>query len=327
MSTAALAPSSDPRRLIGIVIGITAVIALMLLAFAAPALNSGAKNLPLAVSGPAPAVEQLTGAMEANRPGTFEVTTFPDAEAAAAAIRDRQAIGGIAAGPDGIIIQTASGAGAPYATVLRGIGTQLATTGQTVTYQELAPMPADDPAGTGLAVLGLPLLFGGVASGAALALAYKGSTTTRVLAALGIALLAGFTATAILQFGFGAFDGSYLLISTAVSAGIAVISLTVLGLTAVMGLPGVGLAAVLLLYVSNPLSGLSTGPEWLPAPWGAIGQFLPIGAAGTAIRSAAYFDGRGATLGWVVLTVWAVIGLLLAYLGNRRTAPKPAPVE
>lgn len=148
-----------------------------------------------------------------------------------------------------------------------------------------------------------------------------------MLAALGTALLAGFTATAILQFGFGAFEGSYLLVSTAVSAGIAAISLTVLGLVAVMGLPGAGLAAVLLLFVSNPLSGLGTGPEWLPAPWGEIGQWLPIGAAGTAVRSAAYFDGRGAALAWIVLAAWALAGLVLAYLGHRRLVTESAPVE
>ena len=48
-----------------------------------------------------------------------------------------------------------------------------------------------------------------------------------------------------------------------------------------------------MLFISNPISGLATGPQWLPHPWGTIGQFLPVGAAGTALRSVAYFDGRG----------------------------------
>ena len=64
MATATLSPSPSPatshgrsgaRILVGLILGIPAVIALMLLAFAAPALHSGPSNLPLAVSGPPPA--------------------------------------------------------------------------------------------------------------------------------------------------------------------------------------------------------------------------------------------------------------------------------
>jgi hypothetical protein len=61
------------RKLAGIVLGLTTVIALMVLAFAAPALNSGAKDLPLAVSGPEPAVARLTSTLETGSPGTFDV--------------------------------------------------------------------------------------------------------------------------------------------------------------------------------------------------------------------------------------------------------------
>ena len=120
--TSATTTDRGVRRLISLVVGITAVIALMLLAFAAPAINSGANDLPLAVSGPGPAVTQVTGALSSNRPGAFDVTTYPTAADAARAIGDRDAIGGIAVAPTGITIQTAAGAGAPYAPLLRGIG-------------------------------------------------------------------------------------------------------------------------------------------------------------------------------------------------------------
>ena len=318
--TSATTTDRGVRRLISLVVGITAVIALMLLAFAAPAINSGANDLPLAVSGPGPAVTQVTGALSSNRPGAFDVTTYPTAADAARAIGDRDAIGGIAVAPTGITIQTAAGAGAPYAPLLRGIGTQLAASGQNVTYEEVAPLTIDDPTGAGLTALGLPLIFGGLASAAALVLAYRGAVATRALTALALSVLAGFTVTAILQFGFGSFDGSYWLTATAVSAGIAAISLTVLGLGLLLGPAGIGLGAVLMLFVANPLSGMDTGPAWLPQPWGQIGQYLPLGAAGTTIRSAAYFDGNGDTTAWIVLGCWALAGLLLALLASRRTA-------
>lgn len=311
---------SNPRALIGIVLGIPAVIALMLLAFAAPALHSGAKDLPLAVSGPAQVAAQLSSTLQARSPGTFDITTYPSADAAAQAIRNREAVGGLAAGPQGLTIQTAAGAGAPYSALLRGMGAQLSAGGQHVTYEELAPLPAADPAGSALTTLGLPLIFGGMASAAALVLAYRGSRPARVGTVLAVSVVAGFAATAILQFGFGALEGDYLLTSTAVAAGIAAVSATVLGLGSLLGVAGIGLGAVLMLFVANPLSGLAAGAAWLPQPWGLLGQYLPIGAAGTAMRSAAYFAGAGATSAWIVLAAWTVGGLLLTLVAPRRDA-------
>ena len=56
---------------------------------------------------------------------------------------------------------------------------------------------------------------------------------------------------------------------------------------------------------------------FLGEPWGAIGQWLPIGAGGSLVRSAAYFDGNGATAAVTVLTAYAIGGLLLTVLGRR----------
>ena len=44
-----------------------------------------------------------------------------------------------------------------------------------------------------------------------------------------------------------------------------------------------------------------------------------VGAAGSAIRSAAYFDGGGSAGAWLVLAAWALCGIVLAWLGAART--------
>ena len=59
----------------------------------------------------------------------FDVTTHTSAEQAADAIKDHEAVGGIAVTPQGVTISTAAGAGAPYSAVLRGLGAQLAASG------------------------------------------------------------------------------------------------------------------------------------------------------------------------------------------------------
>lgn len=312
-------PTTDPpKKLIGIVLGLVVVLTLMLLAFAAPALHSGPEDLPLAVSGPEQGVSRVTAALEERSPGTFDVTTYDSADEAADAIRDREAIGGIAVDRSGVTIQTAGGAGASHTQLLTGVGSGLEQSGQEVEFTELAATTDDDPSTIAVSTLGMPLVFGGMATAALLLLGYRGPTGARFGGAAALALLGGFTVAAILQFGFGAFDGPYWQISLGIAAGIFAISSVVLGLGALMGAPGIGVGAVTMLFVANPLSGLASGPEWLPQPWGEIGQYLPVGAAGSLIRSVAYFDGGGAMRPLLVLLVWMVAGLGLAALGAAR---------
>ncbi len=305
-----------PARLAGLVAALATVICLMLLAFATPALHSGAHDLPLAVSGPPAATSRIAALLDQKAPGTFAITTYADSAAGADAITHRDAIGGIAVDASGVTIQTAAGAGTPYKALLTAMGTQLQAEGQHVSFTELAPTTADDPAGSGVTSLGMPLMFGGMAASAVLLMAYKGRARNRFLGSASLAVIAGFAATAILQFGFGAFAGSYLLTSLAVTAGILAISFCVLGLEQRFGTAGLGIMGVLLLFVSNPLSGLATGPAWLPGIWGQIGQFFPIGAAGTAVRSAVYFGGAGATRAWIVLAAWAAAGLAIGLVSS-----------
>jgi len=301
------------RGLPAIVVALTAGIALMLLAFATPAVNSGAKDLPLAVSGPAQTVTGITQSLEQQAPGTFVVTTYESSEAVKAAVLDRDAIGGLSIDQAGLTVRAATAAGAPYASLLRSIGAQIEASGVKVTFDDVAPLTAEDPAGAGVNSLALPLVFGGMASAVALTLTGK-RRGSRVAGSVAFSLAAGLAATAILQFGLHSVAGNYLLTSLAVAAGIAAISLTVLGLESRLGFPGLGLGAALMLFIANPLSGIAFGWQWPPQPWGLLGQYLPVGAAGTAIRSMAFFDGHGATRALLVLFVWALLGGALALL-------------
>lgn len=317
--------TDPPTKLVAIVLGLTAMVALMLSAFAFPALNSGPDELPLAVSGPDRATSQVVAALDKQAPGTFDVHLYDTEAEGAEAITDREAIGGIAVGPKGVTVQTATGAGAAYTQLLDGVASGLEKSGQQVSHTELAPTTSQDPQGMGIFTLGLPLVFGGMATAALLLLLYRGSTLLRFTAGAALAILGGFAATAIMQFGLDALDGSYWLTSLAVAAGIGAISATVLGLGTLLGYAGIGIGALTMLFVSNPLSGLANGPQWLPAPWGDIGQLLPVGAAGSLVRSVAYFDGGGATTHLLVLLGWIAAGVLLAVIGVARQRRVGAP--
>ncbi|MFC8732146.1 ABC transporter permease [Luteimicrobium sp. NPDC057192] len=310
-----------PRVLLGLVVALAAAIGLMVLAFGAPAVNSGAHDLPLAVSGPPAAIDGLTHALDTAQPGAFDVTAHTGADDVTSAIEDRDAVGGIVLDPSDptrVTVEVASAAGTPYAPLLRAVGASLAAKGDTVTYTDVVPLTADDPTGAGLTALALPIMFGGMASAVTLVNVARRSRVRRVVASLAFSVLAGITATAVLQLWLGSVDGSFWLTAAGIGLGVAGVSLTVLGLESLLGYAGLGLGAVLMLFVANPLSGIATGAAWLPHPWGEIGQLLPIGAAGTLTRSAAFFDGAGAAQAVVVLVGWIALGLVLVALSGLR---------
>ena len=308
------------RRLLTVLVGVPALLIVMLLCFLTPSLNSGAKDLPLAIAGPPQATNRITSALEAKAPGSFETTTYEQPDQAGQAVKDRQAVGAIAVGANGITVMTASGAGTPYVQLLKGIGAGLEATGQHVTYEDLAPMTNEDPTGVTITSLALPLAFGGNVSAVLLITLLRKSPWLRMLGAALMSLASGLAITALLQFGFHTIDGGFWMTTGALTLGIAAISLTVIGAKDLLGYPGLGLGGFLILFISNPLSGIATGPQWLPAPWGEIGQLMPIGAAGTAMRSAVFFNGAGAGQAVIVLTCWALAGLVMSALGARLTA-------
>ena len=74
------------------------------------------------------------------------------------------------------------------------------------------------------------------------------------------------------------------------------------------------------MLIGNPLSGLTSAPEMLPAGWGTLGQLLPQGATATLLRSTAHFGGAGAESAILVLSCWAAVGtVLMATAALRRT--------
>ncbi|WP_235681236.1 SNG1 family protein [Tomitella gaofuii] len=307
------------------VIGLAAAVALMLLSFLAPQFHSGPEDLPLGVAGAPSAVDRLASALDQRRPGAFDVTVYGSADDVQEAIRDREVIGGIAVAADGAAVYTASGAGSPYGEVLTGVAAGLEDRGSTVTVEDVAPTADHDPSATGLSVLALPLAFGGMISAAVLSFTLKKRHGLRVFGSLAFSLIAGFVIGAILRFGFGTFDADYWAMSGVLALGIAATSEFVLGLESLIGYAGLAFGGVLTLFVSNPLSGIATGWQWLPAPWGEIGQLLPIGAAGNAARSVGFFDGASVAHSVWTLVGWIVVGLGLSGLSVLKNRGDHAP--
>lgn len=296
------------------ILGIPLVIGLMLFAFLAPTFASGPAGVPLAISGPEQVVDTLTSRLEQAEDATPSVTVYGSDEEVEAAILEREAVGGLVIDPQGATAYTATGNGAPYTQMVEGIATKLEAQGMAVEYRELAPTSPDDPQASGIALLGLPLAFGGIISAAIATYGFRGRKWLKLTVLVGIAAVGSLVATWMLHSVYGTLPGSYWMEWAAIAMGILATSLLTAGLAALIGTPGLAIGAVLTIFVANPLSGLATGPWLLPEGWSTLGQSMPIGATGFLVRSLAFFDGSGAGNAWWVLLTWIGVGFVLLML-------------
>ncbi|WP_405620578.1 ABC transporter permease [Streptomyces sp. NBC_01511] len=317
--------ATPTRRMIGVMLLIPLIAAVALAAFAWPAARTAPRDLPVGVAGPASATAPLQRGFE-RQPDAFEVHRYDDEAAARAAIEDRDVYGVVVATPQGPHLLTASAAGPAVAQLLREAVTAQAPAGTEVPVTDVVATPPGDPRGGAFGASMLPLTLGGVATGALVSLlALRG---VRALGALlGAAALAGLTATTLAHSWLDVLAGNWWAEAGVFGLAVLAIGATVTGLASLVGRAGIGLGALLMVLLGNPFSGVSSAPELLPEPFGAIGQLLPPGASGSLLRSVAYFDGNGAGTPALTLTVWAALGVTAVLVGARRTGATPEPTE
>lgn len=323
------APVHEPPaalRAAGIVVALTAAIAIVAIAFALPASRSKPHDVPVGVAGPQAATSQIAERLEQQAPGAFSVTYYPGENALREAILHRNVYGGIAFGPQGPTLLTATGGSPAVAQLLTQIGNGVAAhSGVPLHTEDLAPPTTQDPRGTGLAASALPITLAGILPAAALVLALRREVWTRLTAAIAFSALAGITVAALLRYVFGSIDSNLWGVAAGLTLGIAAAGLLMLGLGSLFGKVGLAVGAALALLLGNPLSGLTAAPEMLPAGWGQLGQLLPQGATATLLRSTAYFNGAGADTAIIVLSCWVIVGLALVIMAALRRPARTAP--
>jgi hypothetical protein len=302
-------------------IGIVLIQALLVPLFAAPATHIEPRDLPIVVAGPPAFAQQLQSA----RPGAFKVTVVADAAAADQALRDREAYAAFIVGKGGPTLHTASAAAPIVAQLLTQAATQL-NDGKPVQVTDVVPTSPNDPRGAGFAAGFLPLALTSMLAGILIALVLR-SRLARLIGLLAYAILTGVVGALVLQSWLGVLPDNYGANATALGLFALAAAGLVAGLGSLLGRPGIGLGALLLFIIGNPLSAVGAAPELLPQPWGEVGQWLPIGAGATLLRSAAFFNWAGSAHALGVLGGTALLGLVGVLLGKAGTAghePDPA---
>ena len=344
------------RRVGGLFVGLAIGIPLVLLMFIAPASRGTPHDLPIGVAGSDAQVELLKTKLDGTAPGAFRVERFDSQDALEAATGDREIYGGFAISgdrPPQVTTVIASGGGAAPAALLTQVGTQVAaglaagagaapgaapgTPGAqppagpvagsaqapSPVLVDVAPPARDDPRGAGFGAVVMPVFLAGAILGIALTQLARRAKLIAALLPVG-AMLVGATAVGAAM-AVGVLPGGFWAQWLAMSAGILAIGAAVAGIVSLVGIAGMGIAVLVFMLAGMPLAGVGAPPEYLPWNWGRVGQGLPLGATGTALRSAAFFAdgalvGPGAGAAYAVLAGWIVIGyaLLAASVVKRR---------
>lgn len=305
--------SPSLSRVLAIALLVPIGLGLLVSWFSWPAREIAPRDLPVVVAGPAPAANALAGRLGQALPGAFDVTVVADGPAADAALRNRDAYAAFVIGAGGLSLHTASGASPTVAAALTQAA-QLLGGGATVSVVDVVPGTADDPRGAGFASGFLPLVLASLVAGILLTF-LVGPRALRIAGLFGFALVAGLIGAAVLTW-LGLVGGAYLACAGVIALTALAIGGAVLGLGAVLGRPGIALVVLVVFLFGVPISAVAAAPELLPQPWGAVGQLLPAGAAGSLLRSAAFFDGAGAAASLWTLVAWAVGGLVLLSVGR-----------
>lgn len=335
------APRTPWARALGLAVAAAAVVIAVLLAFLWPTVTSSVKDLPIAVAGPSAAVSAVEKQLDAAADGAFAVTTVDDRAAAVDLIRTRDVYGAIMLG-DKPEVLTASANGAAVSQLLGQLAGRLqaqaqqqadaavqqaiaagrapaGTTAPTiqVPVTDVVPLADTDARGVGLTAAAFPLVLGGMLGGVLISILVAGRLR-RLAAVAAYAVVAGIAVTGVLQGWFGILQGGFWLNALAVSLSMFATAAFIVGMNALLGRVGIAVGAVITILVGNPLSSAAQPLQFLPGAWGEIGQWFVPGASVTLLRDLSYFPDANAAFPWLVLTAWAVVGVVAMLAGHFR---------
>lgn len=336
------------------------VVAVVVMAFVWPAATSEVRDLPVAISGPDDQVSLVEDALAEQDPEPFVLQEVDSRDEAVSLIETREIYGAILLGdePEVLIAMAASPVAA---NALRGVATQLqsridtgvndALTAQltaimqalqsgqqpqlppgggavpevpTVTVTDVVPLAEGDATGAGLAASVFPLVLGGMIGGILLTLLVQG-VIRRLIGLVVFGAAAGVAIVLVMQTWFGILQGDWLLNATVAGTGVMATAAFIVGMAALVGPAGIGIGAAVTMLIANPIAGAAAPPEFLPEPWGEVGQYFVPGASANLLRSVVYFPEAATLMQWLVLGAWLVGGVLLALIGHRREAAELTP--
>jgi hypothetical protein len=278
-------------------------------------------DIPVGLAGPPSAVQQISSSFQTAAPGAFQFTTYASEQEARSAL-DAQSVDGVlilgAGGPHLIVAGAAGDAatGVITAAFTNGFKAQ----GTALTVEAVHPFAGGDAHGLVLFFVVVAALICVLVSQALLLTTGKDlNLGSRLGVVVTLGLLAGLTAMGTAGWIIGGYgDGFWAAAGLVALASIAV-GAVVAGFARLLGGPGIGLAALIVVLLDLVSSGGPAGSQFLPDFYRWVAPWMPAGELYSAMRGALFFGGTALTGPIAVLAGWLVAGLALMWIAEQLT--------
>jgi hypothetical protein len=294
-----------------IVLGVFVLELLFIASYAGGLHKPQPRQVPVAVVGPAQAIERLQAAVSP----LLKLRPARSATAARAAIDDRKAYGALVFGRGGdTLIASQAPSSFTHEVVVQTLATVERKQGRPLRIVDVHRLPSSDPRGYTSFYVALSWVVGGYLAAIVIALARGSAARTRTLAlarvgALALYALASGVLGAVLTVPLMGLlhDHLWKLIAIGALLVFATAAAT-LALQAMLGILGTGLAIAAFVILANPASGGPFPRELLRDPWRSTGAYLPTGAGTDAMRNTLYFGGHATLRPLLILAIYAAVG-------------------
>ncbi|MFD4630382.1 DUF3533 domain-containing protein [Streptomyces sp. NPDC058284] len=314
-----------------LVIGVLALQLLFIASYVGALHHPKPKDVSFGVVAPGPAADRTADRLKKLSGKPLDPRVLKDEATARRQIMDRDIDGALIVDPQSTkdTLLVASGGGTALSRTLTEIVTKAdAAQKRTVTADDVAPASGQDFNGLSSFYLVVGWCVGGYLCASILAISAgsRAANLSRAVIRLGTmalySVVGGLGGAVIIGPILGALPGSVLGLwglGALVIFGVGAITLALQALT---GIVGIGLAVLLIVIGGNPSAGGAFPLPMLPPFWQAIGPWLPPGAGTWVARSIAYFEGNSVTRELLVLSAWAVVGVVVTLvLSARRKLP------
>ena len=281
-------------------------------------------DIPVGLVGPAPAVQQISSSFGTNAPGAFQFTTYASEQDARAALDDRSVDGVLVLGSGTLIVAGAAGDGAT-GVITAAFTNAFKAQGKALTVETVHPFASGDAHGLILFFVVVATLISTLASQAIMFATGRAVGLGLRIAFIAVyGVLVGLTAMGMATWIAGGYGDGFWLAAGLVALASMAVGAVVGGLVRLLGAPGIGLAALVML-LSLVSSGGPVGSQLLPDFYRALAPWTIAAQVYSALRGALFFGGAALAGPITVLAGWLVAGLALMWLGELAAGRKPRP--
>ena len=274
-------------------------------------------DIPVGLVGPAPAAQQISSAFGTNAPGAFQFTTYGSEAEATAALDSRTVDGVLVLGGQPRLIVAGAAGDAATGVMTAAFTNVFKPQGVTLAVEVVHPFAAGDAHGLILFFVVVAVIVASLVTQALLiGIAPDAGFGTLLTVAVAFAVLAGLTAMGTAAWIAGDYGSGFWTATGFVMLAALAVGTAVAGCARLLGPPGLGLAALVVVLLDLVSSGGPVGSQLLPDFYRALAPWMPAGQLYSALRGALYFDGAGLASPLLVLTGWLAGGLILMWMGE-----------